>query len=390
MLFVEQNLISSFSGEYKNSRFGKTNTITIFIYAKTIEGVGAKKGYDGKFYDFPFKVAYENIKSIGTTYINGYRCIELDYTNPLYSNVETIYFPNVINSNETIDIIEKYKKDITESIKQKELELQEQRLLEEKSQREKYLEFYNNCLHFHINKENNPYYLIQNDDLFIACIYVDKDKNLNFLRVDGIAQEESNAQIKYSQIHYYEKAGTIHYTTDINGSYSSFGGSITGGTVSKRNTLLGGLLFGPMGMAAGAILSHQPTNITLPQTSFNISSDVQKIDDRNVILNYYSDIKKQYIDIELSADIYNFLQTHLPEKKYDIVLEIEKTNILKQHEHEEQKAIIQNSSNKMLESKDDDTTDFEKKVKKLKLMYDNGLLTNEEFAIEKKKLLALL
>ena len=37
------------------------------------------------------------------------------------------------------------------------------------------------------------------------------------------------------------------------------------------------------------------------------NKDIKKIDDRNVILNFYSEIKKQYIDIELPQDIYNFI-----------------------------------------------------------------------------------
>lgn len=59
-------------------------------------------------------------------------------------------------------------------------------------------------------------------------------------------------------------------------------------------------------------------------TSFYLDSDIKKIDDRNIILNFYSEAKKQYIDIELPKDIYNFLQTYFPEKKYSIVNELEK------------------------------------------------------------------
>ena len=65
-------------------------------------------------------------------------------------------------------------------------------------------------------------------------------------------------------------------------------------------------------------------------TSFSIDSDIKKIDDRSVILNFYSEMKKQYIDIELPRDIYNFLQTYLPEKKYGIVDELEKKTIVHQ------------------------------------------------------------
>lgn len=165
-------------------------------------------------------------------------------------------------------------------------------------------------------------------NLELACIYIDKNKGLNFLGIDGNVLEDNNANIPFEKIHYYEKAGSIHYTTAINASNSSFGGSITGATISKTGTLIGGLLFGTMGMAAGAVLTHKPQKINLPETKFEITSETKTIDDRSVILNFYSDVKKQYIDIELPADIYNFLQTHLAEKKYDIVLEMEKKQLL--------------------------------------------------------------
>ena len=149
------------------------------------------------------------------------------------------------------------------------------------------------------------------------------------MKFDGNNKEESNAYISYDKIHYYEKAGSIHYTTDISGKISSFGGSITGSTISKAGTILGGLLLGPMGMAAGAVLTHKPQNVTLPGNSYELSSETKTIDDRSVILNFFSETKRQYIDIELPADIYNFLQTHYPEKKYDIVLELEKETAVK-------------------------------------------------------------
>lgn len=71
-------------------------------------------------------------------------------------------------------------------------------------------------------------------------------------------------------------------------------------------------------------LTYKPAEIKSGGTQFDINSDVKEVDSRSVILNFYSETQKQYLDIELPADIYNFLQTHLPEKKYNIVLELEK------------------------------------------------------------------
>ncbi len=150
------------------------------------------------------------------------------------------------------------------------------------------------------------------------------------MKIDGYAHEENNGIITYENIHYYEKAGNVSYVTDIHGNYSSFGGSMTGGKFSKLATVGGGVLFGFMGMALGAALTYKPAEQKAINTSFSIDSDIKKIDDRSVILNFYSEMKKQYIDIELPRDIYNFLQTYLPEKKYGIVDELEKKTIVHQ------------------------------------------------------------
>ena len=83
----------------------------------------------------------------------------------------------------------------------------------------------------------------------------------------------------------------------------------------------------------------------------------------------------------LPADIYNFLQTHLSGKKYSIVLAIEKKNAVKEHEENEQQILPPNTTSMI---SDNNTDTFESKVRKLKLMHDNGLLTEEEFAIEKR------
>lgn len=59
-------------------------------------------------------------------------------------------------------------------------------------------------------------------------------------------------------------------------------------------------------------------------TSLQVHSIAQRIDDRSVILIYISEKNKQYKDVEFPADMYNFLQTYYEEKKYDIVIAMEK------------------------------------------------------------------
>lgn len=173
---------------------------------------------------------------------------------------------------------------------------------------------------------------------------------------------------------------------------------MTGGNFSKLAVAGGGLLFGFMGMALGAALTYKPAEQKAINTSFSIDSDIKKVDDRSVMLNFYSEMKKQYIDIELPQDIYNFLQTYLPEKKYGIVDELEKKTVVHQSTDiiENGKLLKVNirSDVPSIEQKELQETNamenFKLKVEKLKMMKDAGLLSDEKFAEEQAKLLNMI
>lgn len=131
-----------------------------------------------------------------------------------------------------------------------------------------------------------------------------------------------------------------------------------------------------MGMAVGAMLSYKPAEYTLPTHipgNLDISSELTKIDERSVILNYYSEQHKQYMDIELPQDIYNFMQTHLPEKKYAIVIEKEK------------QSAVAGSQPAITAANNEDTSI--QRLTKLKQLYEMELITEAEYAERKKEIL---
>ena len=248
-------------------------------------------------------------------------------------------------------------------------------------------DFYKNCYNFHV-KENTPVFTLYEEKNQIVLIYIDNSKGLNFLKINGYDKSEDVGLIPYDKIHYYEKAGDIHYVAETNGSYSSFGGSLTGATFSKRAALLHGFLFGPMGMATAALMSYKPAEQKPTETHFDIRSETVRIDERSVILNFYSDEKQQYVDIELPQNIYNFLQTHIPQKRYMIVSELEKHAAV-QNAALDQKTIEAPSEKLQLpEAKKLTMEEFKEKVEKLKLMNEAGILTEEEFAQAKAELLS--
>ena len=397
-----EKCIDFYYGEYKNSIFSKKSKIRLRIYPSQIEGDGFSF-YDNKLSTntYSFEILYDKIIKvyIGEIGKDSALFIEYDPNSVVNSKTSILALPGMENAKKWLNIIKETKSAFME----KEREQQQIKTEREEEQRRKVVEkeqealrFYQKCYSFHI-KETTPIYQLFSEKSKVALIYIDEKKSLNFLKIDGYALEENNAIISYENIHYYEKAGNVSYATDINGNYSSFGGSMTGGNFSKLATVGGGLLFGFMGMALGASLTYKPAEQKAISTSFSIDSDIKKIDDRSVMLNFYSEMKKQYVDIELPQDIYNFLQTYLPEKKYGIVDELEKQTVVRQsadiiEQGRLLKADVQ--SDQSIEQKKMQNTDamenFKLKVEKLKVMKEAGLLSDEKFAEEQEKLLNMI
>lgn len=356
-------------------------------------------------------IAFDDIIDIKIINTTRYQSIEIKYKVKSSIGIrdlnlaDSIVIPNLKNIDVCYNKLIEMFNDTNNKIRvnKEQMDLLENKIkMENERKKQEIQEHYDKCKSFHLLNDNNPYFTILDKEYKFACVYIDKDKNFNFLVIDSEKLLEDNAIIPFCNIHYYEKAGNIHYTTSIAGSYQSYGGSFTGGNISKGWTGVSALLFGTFGLLAGAALTYKPAEYIEPTQKYDLKSDINKIDERNVMLNYYSDVKKQYIDIQLPADIYNFLQTYLPEKKYNIVNELEKQTAIKKYGEQINNgtytSISQESSNTNFgeindnQNEDriqnsDEIDEFSKKVKKLKLMYDNGLLSEDEFKTEKSKLL---
>lgn len=395
-----EKCIDFYYGEYKKSGiFGKKCIVKILVYSSKIEGEGFNL-YEDELSPNTchFDISYDDVYKVYLGEIDNSQAIFIDYKSKsvVKNKKATMVLLGIQNLSKCLDIIEDTQNTYFNKKKREQqiaLDAREQQRQHEIEIEQQALKFYQDCYSFHI-KESTPIYQIFSEKNKVALIYIDDSKALNFLKIDGYAGEENNGLIKYENIHYYEKAGSVSYTTDIHGKYSSYGGSITGGNFSKLAAVGGGLLFGFMGMALGAALTYKPSEQKAPDTMFSIGSDVKKIDDRSIILNFYSDIKKQYIDIELPQDIYNFLQTYLPEKKYDIVDELEKQTIINQSTDLIENANLlkvaakpENQKIGVNESQIDTMDQFKQKIEKLKIMKDAGLLSDDKFEEECKKIL---
>lgn len=391
--------IDSFYGTYKKpGLLGKKYNVKILLFDDRVEG-SAFALIENEIQSEPksFSITFDKIERICVESFNGIETVCMHYQMDLLASVShcIIALLGIEDVPKWFKLLNDCQRAYVEKkAKQKQYEIEEELRIQQIAIRkeEKAVEFYNNCYSFHI-KEDTPIYPFFSEKNKVALIYVDKNKSLNFLKIDGYAQEENNGVIEYKNIHYYDKAGNVSYVADINGNYTSFVGGVTGGNFSKLAAVGGGLLFGMMGIALGTALSYKPSQSLPSYSSFTIDTDVKKIDDRNVILNFYSDMKKQYVDIELPQDIYNFLQTYLPEKKLSIVEELEKKTVVHQATNLIENGDLLRSNampNTVGENKDSTNSMeiFKQKVEKLKMMRDAEILTEQEFENEKKKLLA--
>lgn len=376
--------------------FGKKYVVSYCLYPHRIYGNGFFV-FDARGNDLdyqPFDIAMDDLKQATVETVKGFPSVMLVYRGTTRSRFGEREEQRIALFG--LDEPESRARVIMQAI-QKNAEkktlarMRQQQLEEEKQQKAaEAKQFYDDCYAFHI-RPDTPVFPLSTEENRAILLYIDPQKAVNFLRIDGYTQEESVGVIPYAQIHYYERAGNVSYTTDVHGSFSSFGGSMTGAQFSQKAAKIGTALFGLMGMAAGALFTYKPAEVRQPTTDFKLDSEIVKIDDRNVILNFFSESRGQYIDLELPMDIYNFFQTFLPDKRYSIVEELERKDALKRTA--EQKQLPQSDAPSALPAADaaeKELSAFRIKVEKLKLMKEAGILSEEEFEAERKKLLLSL
>lgn len=382
---ASEKCLQVFYSEYKIS-FRKTVKMHIFLYHSYFQCEGIRT-FDGT--SSTYDIKYTDLCSVEISTANGQKCLKFHFKSPSLfdQNAKTVLYVLGLDDFEKCQRLILHYKDLYIYYLRQQQQIKQEREEQQKRYELEAKKFFDDCYRFHIS-ENTPTIPIFSENNKTVLVYIAENNALGFLKIDGYEKSEDAGIIPYDKIHYYEKAGAVHYVAETNGNYSSFGGSITGATFSKKATLFHGIMFGPIGMATAALMSYKPAQQKQAETHFDISSETKRIDERNVILNFYSDEKKQYIDIELPQNIYNFLQTYLPDKRYSIVTELEKH------------AAVQNASNsvELLEPPKSvpelpqvkqklSIYEFKEKVEKLKILYEAGMLTDEDYAKAKMELM---
>lgn len=382
----------SFSTIYvqKNGLFNsKKLNITLTFHDNTITGSALKLSEDLGFVHQALNIEYSSIKNYEECDFENRKALRIDTCVLLHGNYwnDSYIFPfePKFMTSEVIKSLDKHIDDYIEKLnkieeeKNARLRRQQEREEKHKAYLAELQRYYDSVYNFHIHK-STPVYAIDKGDMSCFVAFIGEDKSINFLFIDARSNSEIHSVISYDEIHYYEKAGAVHYATTINADYTSgqlFGGSFVGGKASTGIAALGGLLFGPMGMAIGAMSTYTPAKYTPPTytpSKLNLSSEITKIDDRSIILNYYSQQHKQFVDIVLPQEMFNFMQTFLPDKKYAIVIEKEK-----------QAALGNTSSNLMTTAAVADNTI--QRLQKLKSLFELELISEEEYKERKKEIL---
>lgn len=150
-------------------------------------------------------------------------------------------------------------------------------------------------------------------------------------------------KIKLSDIKYYRIVGDKYITTEVTG-----GG---GGGSSIKGAIIGGIIAGE----AGAIIGSR-----IPVESVKSSSSVH---DKQNVLMYSNDSS---VILKFNSKVYDVLLNLIPEKEYEYtILEAKETN--------------QNTIS--------DTIDIKSKLKELKSMFEEDLITEEEYNSKKQEIL---
>ncbi|MDE5539817.1 MAG: SHOCT domain-containing protein, partial [Bacilli bacterium] len=183
---------------------------------------------------------------------------------------------------------------------------------------------------------------INNIDIdFGSRCYIWRDEN--FLSICNTVIR-NGVKIKIPNIKYYRITGDKYVTTEVTG-----GG---GGGTSIKGAIIGGIIAGE----AGAIIGSRK-----PIESVKSSSTVH---DKQSVLMYSNNSS---MILKFNSEVYDVLLDLLPEKEYEYTI------------HETKESSPNTPS---------DTTDTKSKLKELKSMFEEDLITEEEYNSKKQELLS--
>lgn len=210
-------------------------------------------------------------------------------------------------------------------------------------------EFFDSQYSSHLNDNNIPIFIFDESKAQkqISLMYIDENKNINFLGINGTDFQSVHGFISYKSINYIDKPSSLTFNPESDDTVDG-GNFITIGS-DILNEMLKGILFEAMHMKEGMMEGYKAPN-SYELEHKNIPSDVEY-----AVLNFYSDIIEQYVTIYITEEMYEFLVKYLGDMPFDL--------------------------NKQIEN-----TVHQAVVKKLKQLYEKGILTESQLEEELKSL----
>lgn len=194
-------------------------------------------------------------------------------------------------------------------------------------------------------------YLGNRNYLWVAkeklCEAENRDSYISrYLGKNDLEHRLSYYAIPVSDIQYYSKEGDIQYTTKISG-----GG---GGGSSISGAVVGGLIAGETGAVIGSRQKVQ-----------EVTSETVKHDSRRTLIRYYKDKQINVISY-IGFEVYDYLLKKIPEKDL-LTIQLEKKPVVRE------------------EQKSDSIKD---KLETIKQLYENDLITKEEYEQKRNEILS--
>ena len=178
-------------------------------------------------------------------------------------------------------------------------------------------EFFDSQYSSHLNDTNMPVFIFDENksQKQIAVMYIDENKDINFLGINGTLFQSVHGVISYKNISYIDKPEALTFIPAAENIVDG-GNFITIGS-DVLSEMLKGILFEAMHMNEGMMEGYKtPASYELEHK--NIPSDVEY-----AVLNFYSDMIEQYVTIYITEEMYEFLVKHLGNIPFDLSKEVE-------------------------------------------------------------------
>ena len=199
---AEGRVLYNYNGEYKKGLLGKKK-ISAKLYEDYIEGVGAEY-YVGELREVPFKLNITDIKKVEIKEINDNKCIQIEYESDKEEDREKgnlkLLLPNVAK----IDEAKKVLYDLVDKVFQEAT----QKAILERTKREAAKKYYTDKKESYGLNGDNTYLALMDKDMQYVGFSADKSA-VSVIAIDGQNLQNGKFSIAYDKVRYFGKVEDI-------------------------------------------------------------------------------------------------------------------------------------------------------------------------------------